>query len=197
MKTRWIDRCRAAALALALGLSGVAPAAALELLDVTRLLAQRKAGEARFTEERFVSGFDAPLRASGTLSFSPPDRFTRMTLTPRAESMVVEGNRLTLTRGGRTRLIMLDTVPEVTALIEAVRGTMTGNAATLEQHFHVRLEGNVARWTMLLEPRDSRLASQVREIKITGVRSEMRVVELWLAGGDRSVMVIENVQALQ
>ena len=201
MKTPWFDGAARAWLALVLLLlplaAPAAPAAPLDLATVTQLLAQRKTGVARYTEERFVSGFDGPLRSSGTLSHAPPDRFARVTLEPRAESMVVEGNTLTLKRGGRTRQITLDTMPELTALIEAVRSTLTGNAATLEKHFHVALEGSVARWTLTLVPRDRRLATQVREIKITGLHSEMRVVELWLAGGDRSVMSIEAVQAPQ
>ena len=190
-KTPLPDWLRLAALGLGLSLGMRAPAWGLDLASVTALLAQRKAGESRFTEERFVSGFDSPLRASGTLSFAAPDRFARLTTEPRAESMVVEGNTLSLTRGGRSRQMALDAVPEVTALIEAVRATLTGNAAALEQHFKIQVDGSSTQWTLTLVPRDQRLATQVREIKITGVVGDLRVVELWLAGGDRSVMTIE------
>lgn len=171
------------------------PAFALDLATVAGLLAKNKAGEARFTEERYVGGLDGPLRAAGVLSFAAPDRFARVTTEPRAESMTVEGNTLVLKRGGRTRQMALDAIPEVTALIEAVRGTLTGNAVTLERHFKVDVDGTPARWTLTLVPRDQRLATQVRELKITGLASDLRVVELWLAGGDRSVMTIEPLQA--
>jgi outer membrane lipoprotein-sorting protein len=183
---------------LLLALAGVAlPAWALDLATVTGLLARHKSGEARFTEERTVSGLDGPLRASGTLSFVAPNRFTRTTTEPRAESMAVDGNALILKRGGRTRQMTLDAIPEVTALIEAVRGTLTGNAGSLDKHFRIKVEGSPAQWTLTLVPRDERLATQVRELKITGVSGELRVVELWLAGGDRSVMSIEPLQALK
>jgi outer membrane lipoprotein-sorting protein len=179
-------------LALLASLAGAAvPALALELDAVAALLAERKSGETRFTEERTVSGLDGPLRASGTLSFSAPDRFARHTIEPRAESMVVEGNIVSIRRSGRTRHMTLDAVPELTALVEAVRGTLTGNAATLQQHFRVRIEGSTAQWTMTLVPRDDRLASQVRELQIVGQRGELRTLQLWLAGGDRSLMTIE------
>ena len=168
--------------------------AAFGLQELTALLAQRKSGEARFSEERFVGGIDGPLRASGTLSFVAPDRFARMTTEPRAESMAVDGNQLVLKRGGRTRQMTLDALPEVTALIEAVRGTLTGNAVTLQRHFRIQVDGSAAQWTLLLVPLDERLATQVRELKITGMHGDLRVVELWLAGGDRSVMVIEPLQ---
>ena len=183
---------------LLLALTGVAmPVWALDLATVTGLLARHKSGQARFTEERTVSGIDGPLRASGTLSFVAPHRFTRSTTEPRAESMVVDGNALVLKRGGRTRQMTLDAIPEVTALIEAVRGTLTGNAGSLDKHFRIKVEGSPAQWTLTLVPRDERQATQVRELKITGVSGELRVVELWLAGGDRSVMSIEPLQALK
>ena len=168
--------------------------AAFGLQELTSLLAQRKSGEARFSEERFVGGIDGPLRASGTLSFVAPDRFARMTTEPRAESMAVDGNQLVLKRGGRTRQMTLDALPEVTALIEAVRGTLTGNAVTLQRHFRIQVDGSAAQWTLLLVPLDERLATQVRELKITGMSGDLRMLELWLAGGDRSVMVIEPLQ---
>lgn len=184
-------------LLLGLGLAG--PAAAQQPFDlgqVTGLLAKNKSGQAKFTEERHVSGFDGPLRAAGTVSFVAPDRFTRATTEPRPESMEVQGNLLVLKRGGRTRQMTVDAIPELMALIEAVRGTLTGNAAVLDRFFKTQVEGNAARWTLTLVPRDARLATQVRELKITGLHSDMRSVELWLAGGDRSVMAIDPLQPL-
>jgi len=167
------------------------PALAFDLPALAALLAQRKSAETRFTEERTISGLDGPLRSSGTLSFSAPDRFARHTLEPRPESMVVEGNTVSIRRGGRTRQMALDAVPELTALIAAVRGTLTGNAATLQQHFRVQVAGNAALWTLTLVPRDERLAAQVHELQIVGQRGELRTLELSLAGGDRSLMIIE------
>ena len=187
---RW-RRALCSVLTTCTALSLATPAWALDLATVTAQLAQRKSGEARFTEERFVSGFDSPLRASGTLSFAAPDRFARFTTDPRPESMVVDGNNLVLQRGGRSRQMALDAVPEVGALIEAVRGTLTGNAVTLQKHFKVKVEGSAVQWTLTLVPRDARLATQVRELKISGLVSDVRSVELWLAGGDRSLMLID------
>ena len=165
--------------------------AAFDLPALAALLAERKSGEARFTEERFVSGFDSPLRASGTLTFKAPDRFARYTQEPVAEAMVVEGNTITFKRGNRTRQMALDTVPELTALVEAVRATLTGNAGTLQRHFTVRVEGAAALWTLTLVPRDARLAAQVRELQIAGQNADVRSVGLWLAGGDRSLMSVQ------
>jgi outer membrane lipoprotein-sorting protein len=196
MKTRRTERGSRRAALFTLGSLGLAAwptvwAKAFDLDTLAALLAQRKSAEARFTEERWVSGFDGPLRASGTLSFTAPDRFARHTLEPRPESMIVEGNSLTLKRGGRSRQVALDAIPELTALIEAVRGTLNGDVATLQKHFNTRVEGSHALWTLTLTPREGRLAAQVRELKLAGQGGDLRSVELWLSGGDHSLMLVE------
>lgn len=181
-----------AALVLAAAV-GPAAAQAFDLPALMALLAQRKSAEARFTEERTVSSLDSPLQSSGTLSFTAPDRFTRVTLEPRAESMEVQGNTAVLKRSGRTRTLALDTIPELAALVDAVRGTLSGNAATLQKHFKVDVGGSAARWQLALVPIESRLANQVSRIEIVGQRSDVRSIDLRLAGGDRSLMLVEPI----
>ena len=171
------------------------PAQALAVPELMALLAQKRSGEARFTEQRHVKGLDAPLSSSGTLSFAAPDRFTRQTTAPRSESMVVEGNIVTLTRNGRTRSLALDASPEMEAIVEAVRGTLTGNAASLQQHFNLAVAGTPEQWTLELKPATPRLAVMLDSVRIAGRRGELRTVEMRLADGDRSLMQIEPVGA--
>jgi outer membrane lipoprotein-sorting protein len=188
--------CRLAAPALMVMAAAFAlPAHALDLPELMALLAQKRSGEARFTEQREVKGLDAPLASSGTLSFAAPDRFTRKTTAPRPESMVVEGNIVTLTRNGRTRSMALDASPEMEAIVEAVRGTLTGNATSLQQHFKLSLAGTPEQWTLELKPATPRLAVMLDSVRIGGRRSELRTVEMRLADGDRSLMQIEPVAA--
>ena len=158
-------------------------------------LAQRKGGETRFTEERTVTGFDSPLRASGTLSFSAPDRFARMTLEPRRERMEVAGNQIRLERGNRVRQLTLDAVPELASLVEGLRGTLSGDAAALRRHFEVRLAGHAGLWTLTLVPSDAALLTQVRQLQIVGTGADLRTVELLMAGNQRSLMTIEPLVA--
>lgn len=188
------DRARSLILAGALAAAAL-PAAALDLQGLMGLLGQRQSGEANFTEQRFVQGLDAPLESSGVLSFVAPDRLMRRTLKPRAEAMAVEGNTVTLSRNGRSRSFALDAAPEMVALIEAIRGTLTGNAATLTKYFRTRVDGTAERWTLALTPIEPQLATAVRAVTIGGQGGDVRSVELLLAGGDRSVMQIDPVPA--
>jgi len=185
------DRRRWCLAALAVVAAAPAHAATFGFDDLMTLLSKRRAGEARFVEERFVSVLDQTLQYSGTLSFTAPDRLVRTTLTPRRESFVVEGNQLTLQRGERVRHLSLDHVPELAAMVAAMRGTLSGDGAVLRRHFKPAIDGAPARWTLTLVPLDTRLLGVVRLLRIDGHHADVRVVELQLADGDRSVTTIE------
>ena len=169
--------------------------AKFDLAGLMALLAQRKSGEARFTEERTVSSLENPLLASGRLSFQAPDRFARYTEEPRAESMEVQGNQVVMKRGTRTRQMALDAIPELAALADAMRGTLNGDALALQRHFKTQVSGNAARWVLLLTPLDSRLARSVQQLEIAGTGSEVHSTDLRLVGGDRSLMLITPLAA--
>ena len=195
-----LDVTRRALMAMTCAALVARPTFAADTFDLTALaalLAQRKSGEARFEETRLVSGIDGPLFSSGTLSFTAPDAFARHTLQPRAESMAVQGNVITLKRGGRSRQMTLDAVPELSALVEALRGTLTGDAVALQKFFTTAVAGTAQGWKLTLVPRDRALGAQVREVAIEGQRGDMRVVSLWLAGGDSSRMTIEPLEPMK
>ena len=181
---RW---CRWLVAALAFTASS---AWAFDLPELMGLLSKQKSGEARFTEQRFVHGLEGPLDSRGTLSFSAPDKLVRRTLSPRDETMAVEGNTLTLSRGGRNRTLTLDSMPELLGLVEAMRGTLSGDGTTLQRYFRSTVSGSAANWTLDLLPADSRLAAQVRSIRISGRAGEVLGLEMEFVGGDRSVMNI-------
>ena len=171
-------------------LCAAAPAWAFDLGELMGLLAKQKQGEATFTEQRYVRGFDGPLAASGTLSFTAPDQLVRKTLSPRPETMSVDGNALVLSRSGRTRTMTLDSIPELLGLVEAMRATLAGNAPVLERYFRTKVTGTVNEWAIDLAPIDERLASQINYLRLTGRAGEVLGVEMEFRGGDRSVMTI-------
>jgi outer membrane lipoprotein-sorting protein len=184
-------------LALSIGWSGPSRAADFDLDALMWRLAQVKAGEATFVEKRQIFQLDQTLESSGRLSFRAPDTFVRETLKPRQERLAVVGNQLTLSQGSRSRTTTLDSVPEASVIVEAVRGTLTGDRETLERYFTTRLSGVAERWALDLEPRDARLRGQVRELRVSGRLGQLREVQIIMADGDRSVMRIEPVVAAE
>jgi outer membrane lipoprotein-sorting protein len=136
---------------------------------------------------------DRTIESSGRLSFKAPDTFVRETTSPRREVLSVTGNTLAVTVAGRARTMQLDAVPEAAVVVEAIRGVLTGNRATLERVFTATVGGDARRWALDLVPRDARLRNQVASIRVSGGGPVVREVQILLADGDRSTMLIEPV----
>lgn len=179
----------------ALPVHGHAGTDGFDLEQLMQLLAQVESGEARFTERRTVAMLERPLESMGRLWFQAPDTFVRETLKPRAERFAVIGNTVTITQGGRSRTLALDSVPEAGIVVEAIRGTLTGNRAALERHFETRVSGSAERWAMELVPRDARLRARVASVRVSGEHAQVRELRVALADGDHSVMTIEPIGA--
>ena len=186
---QWLPSLAAGFLAIAFA-SGSPAAGAFDIAQLTAVLAQTKAGEATFTEKRQVAMLDKPLESSGRLSFQAPDTFVRETLQPRREKIAVVGNTLTMSQGSRSRTLALDASPEAGVIVEAIRGTLTGNRDALERHFSTEVAGSAAQWTLGLVPREPKLRERVAAIRIAGQQSAVREIQLDLPDGDRSVMTI-------
>jgi hypothetical protein len=92
--------------------------------------------------------------------------------------------------------MQLDASPEAGVIVEAIRGTLTGNRAALERHFETTVAGSAERWSLDLVPRELRLRGQVASIKVRGEQAIVRVIDVLLADGDRSVMTIEPTAAV-
>ncbi len=191
--TRRAERCLAlASLCMALMLPlPLWAQATFDLQQLTQLLSQVKSGESVFTEKRTVDMLERTLESSGRLSFAAPDSFMRETLKPRQEKVAVVGNKVTLSAGSRSRTVPLDSVPEAAVIMEAIRGTLTGNRESLERHFAATVSGTPQRWVLELVPIEPRLRELVRTVQLSGQKSDVRGVTVVMADGDRSVMTIE------
>lgn len=170
-----------------------AQAAEWQLADLMQLLAQTKSGQARFVERKYISMLDKPVESSGELSFTAPDRMEMRTLKPRKQSMLLDGNQLTLEQDGREKTVSLQSYPEVAAFVEGIRGTLAGDRQALEKVYRVHLLGTPARWQLMLVPRDPNMVRIISRIRISGSQGEVTQVAYDHADGDRSEMQIVPV----
>ncbi len=166
-----------------------------DLAQLMQTLAQVRAGEANFTEKRSVAILERTLESSGRMSFEAPDTFVRETLKPRREKIAIVGNTVTMSLGTRSRSVPLDSVPEAAVIMEAVRGTLTGNREAIERNFTAGVSGIAQRWSLELKPREARLRELVIAVRLSGEKALVREVSVAMADGDRSVMALEPVIA--
>jgi outer membrane lipoprotein-sorting protein len=179
-------RSLAAVLLLAAG-----PAAAQwSVNDLMAALAARGSADASFTEQRYVPILDTPVQSTGTLRFIAPDRLEKHTLQPRAESLVLAGNQLTLRQGERTRSLALTDLPDNGLAINSLRGTMAGDLAALRRGWNVTLHGERRIWTLSLTPLSAAVAQYIEGVLIEGRQDQIDRIEIRQADGVRSVMQI-------
>ena len=191
-------RARAVLLAAALahGVAAAAEGAAEESAwNVARLmqeLAKVKTSKGRFVERRYVGILTTPLESSGTLLYVAPDRLEKRTLSPRVESVLLEGEQLTLESGQpkRRRSIRLEDYPAVGVFVESIRSTLARDQTALKRLFEIALEGDERRWRMVLRPTDRNMQELLSEIRIGGSRGTIDSIEFLEPNGDRSTMTI-------
>jgi hypothetical protein len=163
--------------------------------DIERLmhdLGQVKVARGRFVERKDLAILTAPLESSGTLLYTAPSRLEKHTLSPRAESLVLEGDRLTMVSKSpeRRRTVLLQDYPAISVFVESIRSTLAGDLTLLRRFYEVTLDGEERKWRLVLKPSDPKMQELISEIRIGGSRSWIGSVEFLEPGGNRSVMTI-------
>ena len=182
-----------ALLGSALALSSTIAAAQWSVDELMAELAARGSAEAQFTELRYVPVLDAPVQSSGTLRFVAPDRIEKHTLAPRAESMILAGDQLTVRQGTRTRSLALSDLPDQGLAINSLRGTMAGDLAALRRGWNVGLRGERRQWTLELTPLASGMKQYIDAVQIEGRQDQIDRIEIRQADGVRSVMQVTPI----
>jgi hypothetical protein len=171
-------------------LCGSANAAEGGLDRLMSLLAERQHGHVQFIELEFLAVLDHPLESSGELRYDAPDRLEKHTLAPRQETLLLSGDVLTVDRGKSHRVVDLRAYPQAGVFIESIRATLAGDRAALERLFTLEFAGNLAKWTLDLQPKDAEVKRLVAHVRIDGAEDQLLRVEIRQADGDRSVMTL-------
>ena len=183
-------------LLLAAAFAWPASAADFELGALMEMLAAVPSAKDTFTETRTSAVLTAPLVLKGTLAYVRPDRLEKAVLAPYMDRTVISGDNVTVENRALklARTFSLASSTTVSALVESMRATLAGDRAALERHYTIQLEGRPEAWTLMLVPREQKLAAQVKRIQIAGVRERLKRVEIEEATADRSVMLISPDQ---
>jgi hypothetical protein len=175
---------------LLLAAGPAAQAAGDDLDEVMHLLAARRHGEVSFIEQHFLALLKRPVESSGELIYDAPNRLEKRTLEPRTESIVLLDNVLTVQRGHRSPVLELTSYPQILPFVESIRATLAGDRGALERVFKLQYAGNLARWTLVLEPLDALVAKNISQVQIDGMRDDLLKIEIRSADGDRSLMTL-------
>jgi outer membrane lipoprotein-sorting protein len=168
--------------------------AAWDIETLMKGLAMHEGGRGRFVETKNIALLDKPVVSSGELRYQPPARLEKRTLKPRPELIVLDGDSLQLERGKQKFSVRLSEQPEALAFVDSLRGTLTGDRATLEKNYKLRLDGDERRWTLDLLPNDASIAAFVQRITFGGTRNKVEWIRYLQTDGDSSTMTIEPAE---
>lgn len=166
--------------------------AAGDLGELMRQLAGRRHGRVSFVEQHFLKLLKRPAESYGELTYDAPDRLEKRTIEPKAETLTLAGDLLTVVHGGRTRTLDLKAYPTVVPFIESIRATLAGDLPALERLFTIDFAGGIARWRLTLTPRDAQVAKTVSRVIIDGMNDTLTTVEIIETDGDRSLMTLRE-----
>jgi hypothetical protein len=159
-----------------------------------QMLASVQESQATFTEVKVMANLTRPLQDSGRLSYRRPSHLEKVTIEPLAESLVVDGDRLTLTEGGAApQVVDLNAEPMIRGLVDAIRGTLSGDLAMLRRAYRVSMQGDLAAWRLTLIPTDPRVAQLIASTTIEGAGTSLRAVQTRQTNGDDMRMTITPI----
>ena len=176
--------------------ASIAAADEVQLPKLMQFFAQNKASKATFVEKKYIGMLDTPIESSGDLAFTAPDKLVKRTLKPTFESLVLEGDQLTLDQQGRRRLtVSLMDHPEISAFVESIRGTLAGDRLALEKFYKLDLSGSSDEWQLVLTPNQARMIKIIRRIQINGSHGNIKTIHFDQGDGDHAEMLITKTLA--
>lgn len=162
----------------------------IDMPTLMQLFATNKSIKTEFTERKFVRILDAAVESKGELIFIAPAHLEKNTKSPRAESMTIDGNIVSIERGSFKRTMSLDDLADMASLVQSLTATFRGDQIGIEQYFTWALTGTLKKWQLTLKPKSIKLFVQIREIRFIGESNAVNSVETTLTDGDSSMMLL-------
>jgi outer membrane lipoprotein-sorting protein len=164
----------------------------MDMQTLMRLFSASKSVKAEFAERKFIRLLDSPVESNGELFFKAPDRLEKRTLQPRAETLLIEGNKVSIERGSFKRTMSLDDFADMASLVRSLTATFRGDQVSIEEYFNWKLSGPANKWQLVLRPKSNKLFITLREVRLSGDHSYVHTVETTLTDGDRSLMTLSR-----
>lgn len=170
---------------ISLLLLGHAHEGELDLAGLLDALAAEPVAEVGFTEFRRSELLVDDLEVSGTLRRDKRGRLVREIHAPEAETQILSASHVEVHRAdGRQRRFRLQRAPELEVLYHALNGIFSADAAALSEHFDTTIEGDLAAWRLVLQPRADQLAESVQRLTVCGSDARILQFSLHLADGE-------------
>ncbi len=150
--------------------------------------------ELRFREEKRIALMRVPSVSEGTLHYARPRRLIRRVMSPSASVVLIDGDQLAMSEGGRVERIDLSSQPLVRSFVDTFSQLLAGERAWIERTYQVTYSpGEAGRWTMTLAPKSEPLNRFLREIRFEGHGVALDRMIMSEVNGDITTTTFSNV----
>lgn len=179
-----LSRLAAAALAVVGWLAAAPEAGALELGEVLEQTRVTPPDRVAFRELRYNALLQEPMELAGYLEYPRPGQLRKVVTSPFEESLLVDGDRVVISRDGRTRRLSLKNRRPVLVMLQSIESLLAGNSASLEQYFAIDLSGTLESWRLKLTPTSDRLARHLQSLTVCGGASTINDIRFEMQNGE-------------
>lgn len=165
---------------------------ALDINDLFQSFSQQKESHVDFDEEKYAFYLAKPLRSSGQLQFTAPDKLYKLISKPEKISQKISGNVLQITQDNNTRTINLDNHPEFSAILGSLKNLLAGNLDALQKNYKLNIEGTRQSWKLHLLPRSEKLSGYIKFIDMHGNNNLLTKIIITESNNDYSVTHLYN-----
>ncbi len=178
--------------ALAVGTSTAEIFSASRPLSIVYRLAKHPPTQTPFVQAQFSPLLDRALVLKGRLVWDGGDKLERRVEQPYREQTSIAGTAVSVTRAGHgTKQYSLNRAPAMKALLDGLIAVLSGDPEKLHDVFNATLQGRAnAYWTLLLVPRNPKLAHDLQQLTLDGYAATLRCIEIRQAEGNASIYVL-------
>ena len=164
----------------------------LDLAKLLNMFSQQKQSQVDFEEEKHAFYLETPIRSSGYLKYSAPNKLNKIILKPEKVTQEVVGDTLTINDGNETHIVDLTEHPEFSIILRSLISVLSGDQQALKKDFKVSFENQTNGWTLSLRPHDSFVSSYVELIQMFGNKNIFTKMIVKEPNNDYSVTLLSN-----
>ena len=184
-----------ALLAALVAVVAASPARSADLASILASTAVQPPAAIGFSEERHNPMFKEPMVLAGRLEYLGTGVLRKVVETPFEEDILVQDNRVVVTRDGKTRKLSLNRSRALKTILGAIEAVLAGNQARLEESFQCDASGSAESWTLQMTPLAKSVAKRLSLIEVTGNDQAVTSIRISLPNDEWHLMQIgENLQ---
>jgi len=161
-----------------------------DLKTVFKNVAVTAPAKVAFREERHNSMLKESIVLTGYLEYLKPGHLRKVIETPFKESFLIADDQIEINRDGKVRKLSLSRSKPLRALLGGIEAILAGQADKLDAMFNYELTGTSCSWTLRLEPKSSKISSNLTSMLVKGDEEVVSSIRVDTNEGEWSLMDI-------